>query len=165
MSASEKLYPNATARPWSEDAGSQTRLLAKPPKDWKPTAAHPVFIVLQTGLYVSVERDEQRENARLIRHAVNTYDASDAVLREALRWLQDGRSLDEWEDIASWFYADTGFLWPGKDQAMAMGGHPTYEEREAAWQNWCVEKKRAIKAKIESVLSPGGAAAKPGPVR
>jgi hypothetical protein len=45
-------------------------------------------------------------------------------------------ALERFERDAAAFHRDTGLLAPGKDQPAAMGGHPTDEERMAAWTAW-----------------------------
>jgi hypothetical protein len=53
-------------------------------------------------------------------------------------------ALERFEELAAAFHRDTGLLAPGKDQPAAMGGHPTDEERMAAWTAWL--RKRAAAA-------------------
>lgn len=42
------------------------------------------------------------------------------------------------------FESVVGMLRPGKDQAVAMGGHPTDKERQEAWDEWC-ERLRKLR--------------------
>ena len=49
---------------------------------------------------------------------------------------------NEWfEEVAEEFYRKTGMMAPGKDQPAAMGGHPTLEERQEAFMEFCKERE------------------------
>ena len=77
------------------------------------------------------------------------------ALKAAHDWrgLCDENSLETFERIADLFRRDTGMLRPGKDQAMALGGHPTDEERDKAWREWCERKNAELDAKIRAALA------------
>lgn len=93
-------------------------------------------------------------NAEFIVLACNAYDDLLAAL-EDLVWIS-GRGVeteDDWfERNAERFERETGMLAPGKDQAAALCGTPSHEEREAAYQEWLagfVARARAAIAKAK----------------
>lgn len=82
-----------------------------------------------------------------------------AEAREALQAVHDWRGLcdagdlETFERISEMFHRETGFLRPGKDQAAAMGGYPTDEERRAEWDAWCHRKNDELNGQIRAVLA------------
>ena len=62
---------------------------------------------------------------------------------ELARWFRDPGDLDVWEDIASWFHAETGHLRPGKDKP--IGFHQTDEGESDccndSWIRWSADKR------------------------
>jgi hypothetical protein len=58
--------------------------------------------------------------------------------RDMERWYQNPN--EAWEDIASWFYEETGHLRPGKDEA-TEGSH-TETCCMDAWLEWSRNKKQ-----------------------
>ena len=53
-------------------------------------------------------------------------------------------SLIRFEFVAAAFYADTGYLRPGKDEPAATSTNET--ERQEAWDKWRISNERAIRA-------------------
>ena len=63
----------------------------------------------------------------------------------AVRWMGDpGDPLGTFEDIAEWFYRDTGYLRPGKSEPLECGDRT--EEREAAWKGWVTRTREQVRA-------------------
>jgi hypothetical protein len=112
MSESEKLFPNATARPWEFG---------------EPTGEVGIVEIRKGSRLIAIVSvgEDVGENVNLIRHAVYTYDARDAALREALEALRGSQ----------------------KHLSFACS-----DEQETH------DQSRLAIAKIESVMSPGGAA-------
>lgn len=68
----------------------------------------------------------------------------------ALRWLSDPLdSVKRFEDIAEWFYRETGYLRPGKDDARGLH---TDEERRERFERWCQCKQVLIRANLRDAL-------------
>ena len=87
-------------------------------------------------------------NTKLLTAATLTY-----------RWLYDSQhTLEQFEDIAEWFYKETGFLRPGKDDARAIH---TNEQRANKFQEWCgttgILVREGLKVAIDAA-GEGGAA-------
>lgn len=74
------------------------------------------------------------------------------ALRLAARWLGTGEANDTFEDIAEWFRRETGFLRPGKDSPMALGGREG--ERRTEWFEWAERKGAEVRAVIQAALTP-----------
>lgn len=74
---------------------------------------------------------------------------SDLMMYEALalavRWMGDpANPLGTFEDIADWFYRDTGYLRPGKSEPLECGNRS--EERDAAWKAWATRTRDQVRA-------------------
>lgn len=67
--------------PWRLDHAGLI-VLGTPPKSWKPTPQHPQFIICQPHLYVSTDREEQKEIAALIAASPTMYAALELALRD-----------------------------------------------------------------------------------
>lgn len=65
--------------PWRLDHAGLI-VLGTPPKSWKPTPQHPQFIICQPHLYVSTDRETQKEIAALIAAAPTMYAALEALV-------------------------------------------------------------------------------------
>lgn len=63
------------------------------------------------------------------------------------RWLGIGDATETFDDIADWFYADTGIMRPGKDAPQAMRGHSD-EERLGSFGKWAQEKRAVVLSAI-----------------
>lgn len=86
---------------------------------------------------VTAERDEARNTLRL-----------------AVRWMGDANDpLTTFEDIADWFYRDTGFLRPGKSEPLECGDRS--EEREAAWKVWAKQTREQVYETCRAVCGIG----------
>ena len=64
-----------TPGPWKQKDDHKTMISATLPKDWKPTPEHPVYIVCQTNMYVTVPHEEAKANASLIAAAPELLEA------------------------------------------------------------------------------------------
>ena len=67
------------------------------------------------------------------------------------RWLGIGDATETFEDIADWFYQDTGIMRPGQSQPMEMCGHSD-EERRDAFHKWADEKRAVVMAAINEAI-------------
>lgn len=65
--------------PWRLDHAGLI-VLGTPPKSWKPTPQHPQFIICQPHLYVSTDRETQKEIAALIAASPTMYAALESVV-------------------------------------------------------------------------------------
>jgi hypothetical protein len=92
-----------------------------------------------------------KETAALIAKALALRDALDTMLR---LWGRTGNSLEDFEDVARWFYQETGFLRPGKDVPAALGGSDRGddEKRQLLYQEWYKAKVKAA----QKVLAEAG---------
>lgn len=60
-------------------------------------------------------------------------------------WNPDKNANETFEDIASWFYDETGYLRPGKSYPCA---YPAPEDRQLKWDEWRQQKAREFLAGI-----------------
>ena len=67
------------------------------------------------------------------------------------RWLGSDDANETFEDIADWFYTDTGIMRPGKDAPQEMCGRSD-EERHDAFHKWAQEKRAVVLAAIARSL-------------
>lgn len=82
-SALSRLFPNADARPWT------CEVFHEDDEGEVPDAAKNGALIPEASTVPYGDGDAMSEaNVRLIVHAVNTYDARDAALREALEWIR-----------------------------------------------------------------------------
>ena len=80
-------------------------------------------------------------------------------LRLAVRWMGDPSDpLGTFEDIAEWFYQDTGFLRPGKSEPLECGDR--HEEREKAWNEWTKRTRVHVLETCRAALDSGADGAK-----
>ena len=68
------------------------------------------------------------------------------------RWLGSDDPNETFEDIADWFYTDTGIMRPGKSQPMEMCGSSD-EERHDAFRKWAQEKRAVVLAAIAQSIA------------
>ncbi len=73
------------------------------------------------------------------------------ALTLAKRWLGTMDPHENFEDIAEWFYQETGIMRPGKDAPMASYG-PSGRLRREAFDEWCEKKGADVRAKIAEAL-------------
>lgn len=121
------------------------------------------FIVAQVsagpgGTSVTSENTRAHARAAQIVEALNTAPALAARVAELEKALNGLLSLDyqpgenandAFERLGEMFYADTGMLRPGKDQAAALNGTPTYEERQQMWDGWIQSFYSAARAALK----------------
>lgn len=76
-------------------------------------------------------------------------DLLDAA-RLAQRWISTEGNAG-WEDIADWFYRDTGHLRPGK----SMPDECSFDEhdRDEAWSKWCKDKKAEVREQLAAAIA------------
>lgn len=95
-----------------------------------------------------------------IRHLYASFGPLVKALEAVKRWHGVGMdSLEHFEDIGHMFYADTGYLRPGKSEPMATWSEERDKERQAKWREWCERKNKEIDGLIASALSAAGGAA------
>lgn len=110
------------------------------------------------GTHCVANFDEKRRKTELLGSYVvraETAEADAKRLREALtlalRWMGDPTDpLKTFEDIADWFYRDTGYLRPGKSEPLECGDRT--EEREAAWKEWTKTMRDHVQAMCRAAL-------------
>jgi len=86
-------------------------------------------------------------------HRGEAVGAAEASLRLAVRWMGNpADALGTFEDIAEWFYQDTGFLRPGKSEPLECGDRT--EEREAAWKAWTQRTRAKVYETCVASLPP-----------
>lgn len=75
-----------------------------------------------------------------------------SAISMALRWLGDPDDpTGTFEDIADWYYAETGKLRPGKSEPLECGESDP-EERERLFRAWADAKGREVRAALRSAL-------------
>lgn len=77
----------------------------------------------------------------------------DALHRELLLWLDDREINDQFERIGEKFYAETGFLLPGKAEPIDMcGGEEHAQHRQKAWRDWCAQWRLSLIERLSAAL-------------
>lgn len=77
----------------------------------------------------------------------------DALHRELLLWLDDREINDQFERIGEKFYAETGFLRPGKAEPIDMcGGEEHAQHRQKAWRDWCAQWRLSLIERLSAAL-------------
>lgn len=109
---------------------------------------------------LAAQRFELGEWRRLAKERLAELEAQPRIDLEALRkalalverwtWNPDGEPA-QFEDVADWFYQETGMLRPGKSQPLE-GGYSD-EARSTAWERWRREKSREVLHSVRSLLA------------
>jgi len=69
-----------------------------------------------------------------------------------IRWTSTD-PMYAYEEAATQFYKDTGFMAPGKDMPAAFGGGADYDEsRQGAWRVWLAERTQATALSMSNAL-------------
>lgn len=90
----------------------------------------------------------------------DNWKALEAAARDASRWLGDPNDPNAtFEDIATWFQSETGFMRPGKSLPIEMGDQD--RERKSAWDAWAEKKNVTVRENLRRALLPAGAAPPP----
>lgn len=77
----------------------------------------------------------------------------DELYRELLLWLDDRDINDQFERIGEKFYAETGFLRPGKAEPIDMcGGEEHAQHRQKAWRDWCAQWRLSLIERLSAAL-------------
>lgn len=79
--------------------------------------------------------------------------------KQAARWLGNGDAAETFEDIADWFYAETGYMRPGKDAPLALAG--SYEQRVAAFDKWANETGMKVREELRAAIAEAEGKVKP----
>ncbi len=66
----------------------------------------------------------------------------------ARRWIGTGNAIEDFDEIADWFYRDTGFMRPGKSRPLEMGEGPNYEEAQREFGEWVQRNLVRIRAAL-----------------
>jgi hypothetical protein len=94
-----------------------------------------------------------KDDAKRLADALNDRTALLEVCRSVVGWIHnpDENALERFERIAEWFYRETGYLRPGKSEALEATSPEG--ERDKAWNRWVETKNRqmvtALRAAIE----------------
>ncbi len=99
-------------------------------------------------------------DAALIVRAVNAYQplvdakaASADLAKDVLLWMDNTDATAQFEAIGDRFYAETGFLRPGKSVPIDMCGAYQDEQRLTAWRLWCEAWRQGLITKARALLA------------
>jgi hypothetical protein len=77
-----------------------------------------------------------------------------AAAKNAARWMYDADNVvEQFQDIAEWFHAETGMMRPGRDVPIYMNSPHTEDERRNRFVLWCAGKQMGIRAELLAAIA------------